>query len=72
MFLGFIVGIAPPGRIFDLVGAGRMLSTMLKAHVEAYRAIKALPGGEQAQVGLVSHHITFEPQADGILHGAAK
>ncbi|EFJ42987.1 hypothetical protein VOLCADRAFT_107029 [Volvox carteri f. nagariensis] len=72
MFLGFIVGIAPPGRIFDLAGAGRMLSTMLKAHVEAYRAIKAMPGGDKAQVGLVSHHITFEAEADGILHGVAK
>ncbi|GLC35844.1 hypothetical protein PLESTB_000500300 [Pleodorina starrii] len=72
MFLGFIVGIAPPGRIFDLVGAGRMLSTMLKAHVAAYKAIKAMPGGDRAQVGLVSHHITFEAQADGILHGVAK
>ncbi len=51
MFLGWIVGIAPPGRIMDLVGAGRFLSTMLKAHVAAYRAIKAMPGGAAAQVG---------------------
>ncbi|PNH12081.1 Beta-glucosidase A [Tetrabaena socialis] len=72
LFLGWVVGIAPPGRIFDLVGAGRMLSTMLKAHVAAYHAIKAMPGGDKAQVGLVSHHITFEAQGTGILHGVAK
>lgn len=72
MFLGWIVGIAPPGRIMDLVGAGRFLSTMLKAHVAAYRAIKAMPGGAQAQVGLVSHHITFEALGTGMLYGVAK
>ncbi|KAG2442823.1 hypothetical protein HXX76_002902 [Chlamydomonas incerta] len=72
MFLGFIVGIAPPGRIMDLVTAGRMLSTMLKAHTAVYRAMKAAPGGQAAQVGLVSHHITFEPQGTGILYGLSK
>ncbi|KXZ56630.1 hypothetical protein GPECTOR_1g568 [Gonium pectorale] len=72
LFLGWIIGIAPPGRFMDVAGAGRMLSTMLKAHVAAYRAIKAMPGGGAAQVGLVNHHIKFEPQSTGLLFAVAK
>lgn len=34
MFLGWVVGIAPPGRIMDLIGAGHFLSNMLKAHLQ--------------------------------------
>mmetsp|Transcript_19157 Transcript_19157/g.34659 ORF Transcript_19157/g.34659 Transcript_19157/m.34659 type:complete len:500 (-) Transcript_19157:424-1923(-) len=72
MFLGFIVGIAPPGKILDLMAAGRFLSTMLKCHESTYHALKAMPGGAAAMVGLVSHHITFEPASDGLLHYPAK
>ncbi|KAG2499387.1 hypothetical protein HYH03_002962 [Edaphochlamys debaryana] len=72
LFLGHIIGIAPPGRFMDLVGAGRMLSSLLKAHVAAYKAIKAMPGGQAAQVGLVNHHIRFEPQGTGLVFTFAK
>jgi hypothetical protein len=36
-----------------------VLSNKLKAHVAAYRAIKASPHGRHLSVGLVHHHITF-------------
>ncbi|PNH12078.1 Beta-glucosidase A, partial [Tetrabaena socialis] len=72
LFLGWIVGMSPPCHFMDLLGGGRMLSTMLKAHVAAYHAIKAMPGGDRAQIGLVNHHITFEAQGTGLLYGVAK
>ncbi|KAJ9525371.1 hypothetical protein QJQ45_003231 [Haematococcus lacustris] len=70
-FLAFIVGMMPPSYIFNLVGAGRTLGNMLKAHTAAYRALKALPGGQQAQIGIVHHHITFAAQGTGALHALA-
>ncbi|GIL72835.1 hypothetical protein Vretifemale_3128 [Volvox reticuliferus] len=72
LFLGWIIGISPPGHFMDLVEAGRMLGNMLKAHVAAYGAVKEMPGGERALVGLVNHHITFEPQGSGLLFAVAK
>lgn len=42
--------MAPPGHIFNLVGSGRVMLNILKAHTATYRALKALPGGQQAQV----------------------
>lgn len=30
-----------------------------QAHTTTYKALKALPGGVDASVGLVHHHITF-------------
>ncbi len=71
-FLAHIVGCMPPGYLFNLVGCGTLLLNMLKAHTATYRAIKALPGGQEAQVGLVHHHITFEAQGQGLLFLVAK
>jgi hypothetical protein len=49
-----------------------MLMLTLQAHVESYHAIKALPGGKDAQVGLIHHHITFEPRGSGWLYGFSR
>ena len=36
-----------------------VIRNMMKAHVEVYRALKALPGGKEAQIGLVHQHLKF-------------
>ncbi|MEW5313962.1 MAG: hypothetical protein WDW38_005492 [Sanguina aurantia] len=72
MFLGFIIGQAPPAHVMDLIGAGRMLLIMLKCHSAAYRAMKALPGGQHTMIGLVSHHITFLPKGSGLIYAPAR
>jgi hypothetical protein len=48
--MGFIFGAYPPGRLLQFGTAGEALCNMLAAHTRAYRAIKALPGGQQHQV----------------------
>mmetsp|Transcript_540 Transcript_540/g.1443 ORF Transcript_540/g.1443 Transcript_540/m.1443 type:complete len:547 (-) Transcript_540:1396-3036(-) len=70
-FLAFIVGMMPPSYIFNLTAAGRTLGNMLKAHTACYRALKALPGGQGAEIGLVHHHITFAAQGTGLAHTVA-
>lgn len=42
-----------------------------QAHTATYRALKALPGGEAAQIGLVHHHITFKAQSNSVLNYVA-
>lgn len=41
------------------ISNAQVLSNKLKAHVAAYKAIKASPEGRHLSVGLVHHHITF-------------
>ena len=48
--------------------AGRYLKNMLAAHVDAYKAMKALPGGDRARVGLVVHDMTFVPRRRWYMH----
>lgn len=72
MFLGWILGVHAPGKVMRVALAGKVLLNMLKAHGEAYRAIKALPGGDTAFVGMVHHHITFEPCGQGIFNFHSK
>ena len=38
-----------------------MLLNILKAHAAAYKAMKAVPGAEDIQIGLVHHHVEFMP-----------
>uniref|UniRef100_A0A7S3VJH2 Beta-glucosidase n=1 Tax=Dunaliella tertiolecta TaxID=3047 RepID=A0A7S3VJH2_DUNTE len=70
-FLAYIVGMAPPGHIFNLIGSGQTMLNILKAHTATYKALKAMPGGQEAQIGLVNHHITFTAAGEGRLHKVA-
>jgi beta-glucosidase len=54
--LGYMAGIWPPGFFADSRSAKAAYFNMLKAHVRAYDAIKAIDPG--AQVG-VAHHVDF-------------
>mmetsp|Transcript_6320 Transcript_6320/g.13946 ORF Transcript_6320/g.13946 Transcript_6320/m.13946 type:complete len:545 (-) Transcript_6320:1206-2840(-) len=71
-FLAYIAGMAPPGWIMNLTGSGTALLNILRAHTATYRALKALPGGSAASIGLVHHHITFMAQGNGLLHSLAQ
>ena len=51
MFLAYLCAMAPPGYICNLTTAGTVLLNLLKVHTLSYNAIKALPGGKDAQVG---------------------
>jgi beta-glucosidase len=61
-FVGYIVGLWAPGKVLRCELAGAVLGNLLRAHVAAYRAIKALPGGQRAAIGLVHQHIKFFPR----------
>lgn len=60
VFQGYINKAFPPG-VFDFHRAGIVLRNMLLAHVQVYQTLKSLPGGNEAQIGLVHQYLTFEP-----------
>jgi beta-glucosidase/6-phospho-beta-glucosidase/beta-galactosidase len=62
-FCGYIMGIWAPGQKLGLKRAGTVLGNMLKAHVASYKALKNLPGGPEARIGMVMQHIRFVPRA---------
>ena len=43
--------------------APQVLCTLLKAHVAAYKELKALPGGQEACIGMVHQHVRFVPKS---------
>lgn len=64
---GYIRGVYPPGKsagptnLFSAYKlAANVLQNLLDAHVEVYHAIKALPGGQEAKVGIVHQYLKFE------------
>ena len=60
-FAGFIHGSFPPGKFFRIKEYGKHLLNMLIAHTETYTALKALPGGQDASIGIVHNWFWFEP-----------
>ena len=58
--MGHLAGIFPPGqRSFDAMG--RVMRNLLLSHVRTYEALKALPGGDAAQLGIVKSLFQFDP-----------
>ena len=39
----------------------KVLKNLLQAHAETYVALKAMPGGDKAQIGFVHQYLKFEP-----------
>lgn len=64
-FCGYIMGIWSPGYRLQFDTAGVFLLNLLRCHTQTYKAIKSLPGGEQAKVGLVHQFMLFEPKNTG-------
>lgn len=60
-FAGHIYGSFPPGKMARFGGSGRQLLHMLRSHTEAYDALKMLPGGSDASIGIVHNWFWFEP-----------
>lgn len=63
-FQGYMRGVFPPGYKDIALGAA-VLKNLLKAHCDVYRALKARPGGKEAQIGIVHQHLIFEPYHKG-------
>jgi beta-glucosidase len=62
-------GVTPPGKK-DFALQGRVLENLLKAHVRVYRALKAMPNGENVKIGIVHNILQFEPFHDNTLNPA--
>ncbi|MBJ84496.1 MAG: hypothetical protein CMB52_03155 [Euryarchaeota archaeon] len=58
--MGYVLGEFPPGkRSFGLTRSVSL--NLMRAHARCYRALKSLPGGEDAQIGLVKNINIFDP-----------
>ncbi|KAK9811112.1 hypothetical protein WJX73_003422 [Symbiochloris irregularis] len=61
MFCGWIYGAFPPAKLANFSAGGKHLLNQLRAHTAVYHAIKALPGGDKARIGLVHNWLRYEP-----------
>jgi beta-glucosidase/6-phospho-beta-glucosidase/beta-galactosidase len=60
VFQGYVHGAFPPGKTMALREAALVIRNMLRAHCDVYRALKKLPGGDKAQIGLVHQYLPVE------------
>jgi len=70
VFQGYIQGVFPPGLSGDLWTALNVMRTMMQAHCAVYKALKALPGGDKAQIGLVHQYLTIESHTTSYMQPA--
>ena len=56
----YLRGVFPPGKSNPWL-AMKVMRCMMLAHCETYKALKKLPGGYEAQIGLVHAYVPFEP-----------
>lgn len=56
----YLRGVFPPGKTNPWT-ALKVMRCMMLAHCEAYRTLKKLPGGSNAQIGIVHAYVPFEP-----------
>lgn len=61
LFQGYLRGVFPPGKKGNIAGALTVLENLLQAHTEVYYELKALPNGQEAQIGIVHQYLMFEP-----------
>jgi len=61
-YLGFNC-VFPPAKSDGLFGSfklgAKVLRNLMQAHVEVYRSLKAMPHGDDAQIGLVHQYLSF-------------
>jgi beta-glucosidase len=60
VLMGYMQGEFPPGKK-DYALAGEVYRNLLLAHCKVYQALKALPGGQEAQIGVVHAYLKLEP-----------
>lgn len=64
-FSGYLIGIHSPGKSMGSDGIRKcvtVLKNILEAHVQIYEALKVLPGGQEAQIGIVHNVLKFTPR----------
>ena len=66
MFQGYLPlnCVFPPAKTSGLSSwelASRVLRNMMQAHTEVYQALKKMPHGNKAQIGLVHQYLKFDP-----------
>lgn len=65
MFQGYLPlnNVFPPGKgsLTSWPLAVKVLRNFMQAHTEVYHALKQMPGGDRAQIGLVHAYLKFEP-----------
>ena len=63
-YLGFNC-VFPPAKSNGILGsfplAVKVLRNLLQGHTEVYQALKAMPHGKTAQIGLVHQYLSFHP-----------
>ena len=69
---GYIAGNFPPGKMFHFSLAGQVLLNLLKAHCQAYNAVKALPNASGTKFGLTHAMWKFRTAGEGLLYMPAK
>lgn len=70
VFQGYINAAFPPGKK-DMYLAGQVLKNMLIAHTRVYKKLKSLPGGADAEIGIVHQYLPFEAHSSwNLLEGA--
>ncbi|MCG8424095.1 MAG: glycoside hydrolase family 1 protein [Proteobacteria bacterium] len=57
---GWFQGRFPPGKENAQLTA-EVLANLMTAHVRVYEAVKAMPGGDNARIGLVKNIFQFDP-----------
>lgn len=58
--VGWSQGLFPPGKKDPQLTA-EVLANLMTAHARVYAALKAMPGGDEARVGLVKNMFQFDP-----------
>lgn len=58
---GYLLKNFPPGKFLSYIQGLRTLRNMMKAHVEVYKALKSMPNGNTAQIGIVHQYLKFQP-----------
>lgn len=57
--MGYLLGKFPP-HVKDSSTAVHVLKNLLQAHIDVYQALKAMPNGEEAKIGIVHNVLKFK------------
>jgi len=58
--MGYGLGVFPPG-VKSYRRMAQVMRNVLVTHVQTYRLLKSLPGGDEAQIGLAKNIFQFDP-----------
>mmetsp|Transcript_47927 Transcript_47927/g.120006 ORF Transcript_47927/g.120006 Transcript_47927/m.120006 type:complete len:480 (-) Transcript_47927:368-1807(-) len=64
-YTGYVYGSHPPGGVGKFYKAGILYRNLLIGHSMAYKAMKAMPHGQEARIGIVHDWLIFEPKGEG-------